>query len=174
LGAAYTELGQPRRAFQVLDQALNEAREQNLRREESAMLETLAELYRGIGDYRRAMLLYDQAITINGQIGLEYETGVDYRGMADMQRELGNLDRALELALEAHGIHQEQGILADELSDLLLIAQVLYERGERYEQYLDQAKELRDQLDTRAARVDFGLAVAIWRYDRAVTRQPNI
>ncbi len=153
MGAAYTELGEPERAFSVLDQALTEARQQGLRREEAAMLETLAELYRGLGDYRRASLLYDQATAINTQLGLDYETGVDYRGMADMQRELGNIDRARDLAISALEIHHSQGILADEFSDLLLLAQLSKPPWE----YLGQACELRDQLNTRAARMDYAL-----------------
>jgi CHAT domain-containing protein len=163
LGAAYTALGDPQLAYAVLDTALSLAREQGTRQQESSILETLAELYRDNGDYRRAVAHYDEALQINEEMGLNVETGADLRGLADIRLQLGDYERAREYAEQALTMHREADTPLDVLYDLLQLAEIEDQTGRAgvAASRLAEATVLADQLDTRAARVEAGLAMAM-------------
>lgn len=164
IGAAYTALGEPQLAFAALDSALQLAREQNTRQQEASILETLAELYRDNGDFRRAVTHYDEALLINEELGLDVETGADLRGLADIRLQLGDHERALQYAEQALAMHRAADTPLDVMYDLLQLAEVQYEAGRvgAVGEYLSEATQLAGELDTRAARVEVGLAAALF------------
>jgi len=159
LGVAYAALGEPRRAIAVLDSALAQAREQGLRQEEASDLEQIGEIHAEAGDHRRALTYYRQAAEINADLGLAIETGVDLRREAQSYAALGDRDQARALAERALASHRAGGASVDALEDLLVLADFASsEPASR--RYLDEARELAQRLDSRAARVGVALAEA--------------
>jgi tetratricopeptide (TPR) repeat protein len=162
LGVAYTALGEPHRALAALDSALEISRAQGLRQEEAGNLEAIAELYREAGDLWRALTLLDKASAINRALDLEVEAGADARSQAEIQASLGSLASARKLADTALAVHRAAGARYEELSDLLLLADLADRSGMTREcdVRLSQAHALAGRLRARLGRAEVVLAEA--------------
>lgn len=162
LGTVYASLGAPGKALLYLDSALVLSREQGLRLEEASNLELLAGVYAEAGDARRALRLLESAAAIDAELGLAYEAGVVLRRKAAVHARLGAYDQATRSALEALGLHREIGAGREERSDLILLAELAEEAGDRAaaDEHLAAARRLAEESGSRAARVEVSLAGA--------------
>ncbi len=97
LGIAYADLGETRRAIELLEQHLEIAREIGDRRGEGITLGNLGLAYAGFGEIRRALELYGQWTTIAREIGDRHGEGRASWGLGLAYEELGELTRAVEL-----------------------------------------------------------------------------
>lgn len=162
LGTAYAALGQPHLALAALDSALDLSRRQGLRQEEASNLEAMAEIYRDAGDVQRALDLFAEAEPINRELSLAVEAGADLRSQAEIQGELGALQEASAAAGEALGTHRAAGARLEELSDLVLLAD-LAARSDDAKSSTDRlaaARRLAVGLGVRRARAEVALADA--------------
>lgn len=162
LATAYIGLGDLRLALAALDTALGLSQAQGLRQEEAANFEWLAEVYREVGDLQRALQLYDKAKVINLELGLVDETGADLRSKAQIHATLGNLNLAQRYATEALEIHSSIGSRREEVTDLVLLAELAQSQGHDAEvaSHLLAAQSLTRDLDVRGVRVDLALGEA--------------
>jgi CHAT domain-containing protein/tetratricopeptide (TPR) repeat protein len=163
LGSAYDRMGEPRLALASMDSALTLSREQGLKQEEASNLELMAGLHRDAGRYRQALRLYQQANAINRELGLDVERGTNLRSSAEIRLLLGRRDVALEDTRAALAIHRSTGARAQELRDLLLLADIEASAGGTMaaaREHLQAASRLADSLRTRVARAEVALARA--------------
>jgi tetratricopeptide (TPR) repeat protein len=162
LGTAYAALGRPHLALAALDSALALSRRQGVRQDEASNLEAMAEVYHDAGDPHRALELYARAEPINRELGLAVEAGADLRSQAGIQAELGSLDAAREAAGRALDSHQGSSSRFEELTDLLLLADLEARSGLARESQarLGAARTLAGKLGVRRARAEVALAEA--------------
>lgn len=161
LGVALQATGDFRGAFAALDSALTLARAHKLRQEEASNLEALADAHYLAGDARRALALYREADAIDRELGLMDELGSNLRQTALIYGEMGERAAARRQAAAALEVHQGSGAKAEELRDLLLLADL--ERTEDPEvaaRRLKAAGAVARQLDVRTSRVELALARA--------------
>lgn len=162
LANAHAAVGNPMRAFSLLDSAIAASRGQGLRYEEVGHLEALARQYREAGDYRRALARYAEARAINAELGLVVETGANLRGEAEVYLAMGSPESALPAASEALTLHEQAGAFLGQLYDHLMLAEVAdaMEEEDVASTHLDVARGLSRRLSVRSARVAVALAVA--------------
>jgi CHAT domain-containing protein/tetratricopeptide (TPR) repeat protein len=162
LGTAYAALGRPHVALAALDSALQLSRREGVRQDEASDLEAMAEIYRDAGDPQRALELYDRAEPINRDLGLAVEAGADLRNEAEIRGELGDLNDAREDATRALEAHRAAASRFEELTDLLLLADLEARSGLERESVgrLAAARALALDLDVRRARAEVALAEA--------------
>lgn len=162
LGNAYLALGSPGEALVYLDSALALSRQHGLRQAEASNLELLAGVYAEAGDFRRALRLLEEAAEIDAELGLEFEEGVVLRGQAAVHSELGAFEAALHAASEALALHRGIGATREELSDLVLLAELAEGVGERdaAKEHIAAAHRLAVESSAPAARVEVALARA--------------
>ncbi|HYN81403.1 MAG TPA: CHAT domain-containing protein [Gemmatimonadaceae bacterium] len=160
LATAYDLLGEPQRAFTVLDSAMRLARAQKLRQEEANNLRIFAELYQAAGDHRRALDYFTRAAALSRELGLAQEMGIILRSQARSNSTLGRHAAARAAAAEALQIHRNQGAAFEELSDLLLLAELAWTGNDPAgaETQLRNARTLAARLDVPSARADVALA----------------
>lgn len=162
LATAYQALGQPQQAFAAIDSGLQLARTHGFRRRVAEDLQLLGDLYAGAGDHRRALAQYAEAQQLNRELDLPEERGTTLRAEAGSYRALGNPDTAIARARLALTVHREGGFRAAELDDLLLLAELAADRGDR----AGAAARLRDasgvagSLGTAVARAEVALVAA--------------
>ena len=162
LGNAHAALGSPGEALAYLDSALIVSRRHGLRQEEANNLELLASIYSDAGDARRALRLLEQAAVINEELALEFEKGLVLRRQATVHGELGAYEAAARAASEALALHQSMGATREELSDLVLLAELAAEAGDRVRaaERMAAAGVLAAESGSRAARVEVALGRA--------------
>jgi CHAT domain-containing protein/tetratricopeptide (TPR) repeat protein len=162
LATAYDLLGDPQRAFAVLDSAMRLAHAQGLRQEEANNLRLLAEFYQGAGDHQRALDFFSRAYKASAALDLKQETGIILRGEALSESALGRHDLAQSKAADALHIHREQRAAFEELTDLLLLAELAQMAGEKApaNAYTRDARSLARHLDVPSARADVALTEA--------------
>ena len=162
LGTSYAATGNPGRAIAHLDSALQRSRRNGLRQEEAINLEQLAELHRDAGNPRRALELLARAGRINEEMGLIDEQGIDLRNEARIHRELGNRRVAIDKARRALAIHQGSGAALEELSDLIVLAELSGDADsfDEAHSYLEEAERLAATLGVRSGRVEVALGRA--------------
>jgi CHAT domain-containing protein/tetratricopeptide (TPR) repeat protein len=161
LGLARQATGDFHGAFAALDSALALARAHKLRQEEASNLEALADARYLAGDARRALALYREADAIDRELGLTNELGSNLRQTALIYGELGEWAAASRQAAAALEVHQASGAKAEELRDLLLLADLgpTGDAGGAARQ-LEAAAAVARQLDVRTSRVELALARA--------------
>jgi CHAT domain-containing protein len=173
LGTAYTAIGEIGQAIAVLDSAIGLARERGMRDEEASNIEMLAEVHRTAGDYQRALALYAEAEEINDEFGWVEETGTDQRSRAEIYSILGETTRALEFAQRALEAHESVDARWEELSDLILLADLEHQAGNQSNSaaHLRKARQLAAEFGARTARMDVALVEAsIAERDKNSTR----
>ena len=161
LGVALQATGDFRGAFAALDSALALARAHKLRQEEASNLEALADAHYQAGDARRALALYREADAIDRELGLTDELATNLRQTALIYGELGERAAAMRQATAALDVHRGSGAKAEELRDLLLLADL--ERAgdpQAAARWLEAAGVVAGELDVRTSRVEFALARA--------------
>jgi tetratricopeptide (TPR) repeat protein len=70
LAVAYAAMGEPQRAFAVLDSAIALARVEQLPQEEAASLQLMAEQYQAAGELSRALDYFARAQALNTKLDL--------------------------------------------------------------------------------------------------------
>lgn len=162
LGNAYAALGAPGDALAYLDSALFLSRQHGLRQEEASNMELMASVYADAGDARRALRLLQDARSIDEDLGLEFEAGVVLRRQAAIHADLGAFGRAVEAASDALTLHRRIGAAREELSDLILVAELAEREGDpgAADRYMAAARDLANQSDSRGARAEVVLARA--------------
>ena len=162
LGTAFAVLGRPTDALAVLDSALDLSRRQGLRQDEASNLEAIAALYRDLGDDHRALDLYALAEPINRELGLTVEAGADLRHVAEIHAGLGALGTAREAAERALVTHRTAESRGEQLSDLLLLADLAHRAGAsaEVERLLAEARALAGGLGARSAIAETAVAEA--------------
>lgn len=162
LGLAYDALGSPGEALTYLDSALTLSRRHGLRQDEASNLELMAGVYAEVGDAPRSLRLLEDAREIDAELGLEFEAGVVLRRQAAIHAKLGAFGRASRAASEALALHRSIGATREELSDLILLAELAEEVGDpaAANRHMAAAYNLAGESGSRNARVEIGLARA--------------
>ena len=162
LATAWELTGEYDRSFAALDTALSLSRQLGLREDEAINLRLIADLHHRIGDYRRAVRFYDQADSLFRESGAESELGIVLRGRAQSYLRLGNLTRARQSAQAALVNHRDAGELPQAIDDLILLSEVSLANRDKGPAlaYLDSARTLSREYDTRGTRIAVGLATA--------------
>ena len=161
LATAYHLLGEPQQALAALDTATRMARDLGLRQEEASNLRLFAELYQSLGDHARALSYFDRAARSSGELALRQELGIVHRSKARSQWQLGDAGGARTSGARALEAHRAQRALFEELTDLLLLAELDDDsatvNGERR---LAEARSVVARLDAPAARAELALSEA--------------
>jgi CHAT domain-containing protein/tetratricopeptide (TPR) repeat protein len=162
LAVAWSALGDPGRALATLDSASEIARRHQLRDEEANNLLVAASIYRDAGDDDRAIQLYTRARAINAELGLAVEEGMVLRHEAMLRGRRGALELARAAATRALAMHRAAGARLEEFHDLLALAHIDGDAGDRdvADRRLAEARRLIPELDAPQIRVSFGLAEA--------------
>jgi len=162
LGTAYTALGVPHLALAALDSALALSRVQGMKQEEAGNLEALAGLYSDAGDLWRALDLLAKAGDINRTLDLTVEAAADARQQAEIQASLGSIQSARNLGEAALAGHRGAEARYEEVSDLLLLADLADVAGltAQADARLREAHALAARLGVRLTRADVALADA--------------
>jgi CHAT domain-containing protein/tetratricopeptide (TPR) repeat protein len=160
LATAYDLLGEPQRALAALDTATRMARELGLRQEEASNLRLFAELYQSLGDHARALSYFERAERLSGELSLMQEIGIVHRSKARSQWQLGDAGGARASATRALAAHRAQRALFEELTDLLLLAELSDDATASGDRWLAEARSVAARLDAPAARAELALSEA--------------
>jgi len=133
LSTALSAMGQPQRALAALDTAASLAEAHGLRRQVAEDWKLLGDLFAEAGDDRRALDYYARAQRLNAELGLVEESGNASANEARSYLALGHPDSAYAGARRALELHVSGGYRFGELEDCLLLAEILFDRGERDE-----------------------------------------
>ncbi len=165
LATAFSAVGRPQQAMAALDTALSLAEDHGLRRQVAEDWKLLGDLFAEAGDQRRALDHYARARAMNEELGLIEESGNASANEARSHLVLGNADSASARAREALELHRAGGYVAAELDDQLLLAEILFDQGDRSgaTNSLAAASGIADYLDTPTARARVALVSArLW------------
>lgn len=168
LATAMSAMGQPQRAFAALDTATRLAEAHGLRRQEAEDWKLLGDLFAEAGDDRRALAYYARAQRLNADLGLIEESGNASANEARSYLALGHADSAYARARRALELHRSGGYRGGELEDCLLLAEILFDRGDKEEAdaMLARADAIAVDMGTSIARARVALVRArLW--DRA-------
>ena len=110
LGIAYKNLGEPRKAIGVYEQALVIDREIGDRKGEGADLGNLGIAWADLGEPRKAIEFYEQRLVIAREIG-------DRRGEGNALGNLGNAWADLGETRKAIGFYEQQLVIVREIGD---------------------------------------------------------
>jgi tetratricopeptide (TPR) repeat protein len=172
LGVVRAAQGNPEAGLESLTAALEQARAMELAWEEASNLEQLANIHVDLGSSRLALDLYQQANALNQELGLPYEQGANLRAQAGVQRAEGNLTMAAEQLEQALSLHRGIGARAEELWDVLHLAELAQEAGDpgAADRWLAEADTIATRLAHPRADIDLALtraAIAEAREDPA-------
>jgi CHAT domain-containing protein len=161
LATAFDLMGEPQQALAALDTATRMAQRLGLRQEEASNLRIFAELYQSLGDHARALSYFERAEQLSSELELMQELGVVHASKARSQWQLRDANGARTSAANALRVHRAQGALFDELTDLLLLAELETDgsmaKGDRW---LTEARTVAERLAVPAARAELALSEA--------------
>ena len=162
MGAVAAAMGEPGRGIVWLDSALRQSRARSNRWEEASNLEQLADLHWMAGDPRRALDLLSRAESLNRELDRPVYLGIDLRRGSEIDAELGDLPSAFAKIRHALQVHRQAGAGFEELSDLLLLAELSARTGawDEGRRHLAAAQRVADNLEAPTAQVAYHLAAA--------------
>jgi len=163
--------GDGQAAFAAVDSALEMARRLGLKQEQASDLEILGDLYADAGDLSSAALYYDQAERAFAASGIDLEAANLMRGRADLDAAHGDSAAARRRADSALAIHTRLGARAEEVNDLLAIADLLPVTDATISRDLDSADALARSSGSRGAQLQARLARARFEERRGRPRE---
>ncbi len=118
LAAISLERGEPKRALELLEQALLLDREVENKTGKATLLNNIAKVYHAMGQPERALELYGQALLLMREVGDRRGAAVPLINMAGIYRTTGQPERALELFEQALPLIREAG---DRVGEAILL-----------------------------------------------------
>ncbi|MGD0813501.1 MAG: tetratricopeptide repeat protein [Verrucomicrobiota bacterium] len=130
LGIAYSDLGEPRRAIECLDQALVITREMGYQQGEGKILGNLGLAYLASSEASKAIEFYERQLVITRKLDDQHGKANALGGLGNSYADLGEMSKALAFYDQALVIHRAMGDRRGEATDLYDSALVLNQLGD--------------------------------------------
>jgi tetratricopeptide (TPR) repeat protein len=167
LGIANADLGDPRRAVEFYEQALEIVRETGDRSVEGAALGNLGAAYYALGDPRRAVDFYEKQLVVVREIGDRRGEANALNNLGMALKNLGEPHRAIALHEQALAVVREIGDRRGEGNALSNLGAAFYDLGEvrraveLYDEQLAIVREIGDRRGEGNALGGLGVAYAV-------------